>query len=128
MHTIDKNEERQDFVQSFIDRSAFAQQITQHIGNAMEVIPQLNESWDLVFIDADKENYLNYYNLIMPTLKSGSYILADNILWSGKVVDKSALDKDTNLLRAFNKQITEDNRIENILLPIRDGIQIGRVI
>ncbi len=128
LHTIDKNEERQDFVQSFIDRSAFAQQITQHIGNAMEVIPQLNESWDLVFIDADKENYLNYYNLIMPTLKSGSYILADNILWSGKVVDKSALDKDTNLLRAFNKQITEDNRIENILLPIRDGIQIGRVI
>ncbi len=128
LHTIDKNEERQDFVQSFIDRSAFAQQITQHIGNAMEVIPQLNESWDLVFIDADKENYLNYYNLIMPTLKSGSYILADNILWSGKVVDKSALDKDTNLLRAFNKLITEDNRIENILLPIRDGIQIGRVI
>ena len=128
LHTIDKNEERQDFVQSFIDRSNFAQQITQHIGNAMEVIPQLNESWDLVFIDADKENYLNYYNLVLPTLKSGSYILADNILWSGKVVDKSALDKDTNLLREFNKQITQDPRIENILLPIRDGIQIGRVI
>ncbi|MDB4061073.1 O-methyltransferase [Vicingaceae bacterium] len=128
LHTIDKNEERQDFVQSFIDRSNFAQQITQHIGNAMEVIPQLNESWDLVFIDADKENYLNYYNLVLPTLKSGSYILADNILWSGKVVDKSALDKDTNLLRKFNKQITQDPRIENILLPIRDGIQIGRVI
>ena len=128
LHTIDKNEERQDFVQSFIDRSNFAHQITQHIGNAMEVIPQLNESWDLVFIDADKENYLNYYNLVLPTLKSGSYILADNILWSGKVVDKSALDKDTNLLREFNKQITQDPRIENILLPIRDGIQIGRVI
>ena len=128
LHTVDKNEERQDFVQSFIDRSAFAQQITQHIGSALSIIPQLNEDWDLVFIDADKENYLNYYNLIIPTLKSGSYILADNILWSGKVVDVTAQDNDTILLREFNKQITEDPRIENILLPIRDGIQIGRVI
>jgi len=128
LHTVDKNEERQDFVQSFIDRSAFSKQITQHIGSALSIIPQLNEDWDLVFIDADKENYLNYYNLIIPTLKSGSYILADNILWSGKVVDKTAQDKDTILLREFNKQITEDPRIENILLPIRDGIQIGRVI
>tara|TARA_B110000503_G_scaffold142912_1_gene241597 strand:- start:2387 stop:3025 length:639 start_codon:yes stop_codon:yes gene_type:complete len=128
LHTIDKNEELEDFVQSFIDRSKLATQITQHIGDALNVIPQLNEDWDMVFIDADKENYLNYYNLIIPTLKSGSYILADNILWSGKVVDEASQDKDTKLLREFNTQITEDPRIENILLPIRDGIQIGRVI
>ncbi|MFT6167215.1 MAG: putative O-methyltransferase YrrM [Vicingaceae bacterium] len=128
LHTIDKNEELEDFVQSFIDRSKFATQITQHIGDALTVIPQLNEDWDMVFIDADKENYLNYYNLVIPTLKSGSYILADNILWSGKVVDEASQDKDTKLLREFNTQITEDPRIENILLPIRDGIQIGRVI
>ena len=128
LHTIDKNEEREDFVQSFIDRSKFAEQITQHIGDALELIPKLAVDWDLVFIDADKENYLNYYNLIAPNLKSGSYILADNILWSGKVVDESAQDKDTKHLREFNKCMTEDDRIENVLLPIRDGIQIGRVI
>ena len=128
LHTIDKNEELEDFVQSYIDRSKFATQITQHIGDALTVIPQLNEDWDMVFIDADKENYLNYYNLIVPTLKSGSYILADNILWSGKVIDEASQDKDTKLLREFNTQITKDSRIENILLPIRDGIQIGRVI
>jgi len=128
LHTIDKNEEQEYFVQSFIDRSNFATQITQHIGNALALIPQLKEDWDIVFIDADKENYLNYYNLILPNLKSGSYILADNILWSGKVVDETAQDKATSLLREFNLRMTEDPRIENVLLPIRDGIQIGRVI
>lgn len=128
LHTIDKNEERQDFVQSFIDRSDYKNNIIQHIGDAMKIIPQLNEDWDIVFIDADKENYINYYNLLLPNLKSGCYILADNILWSGKVVDETIQDKDTVLLREFNKRMTEDNRIENVLLPIRDGIQIGRVI
>lgn len=128
LHTIDKNEEREDFVQSFVDRSSFKNQITQHIGAALEIIPQLKEEWDLVFIDADKENYLNYYELLMEKLKPGSYILADNILWSGKVVDQDATDKDTKILRTFNRRMTEDKRIENILLPIRDGIQIGRVI
>ncbi len=128
LHSIDKNEEREEFVQEFIDRSNFSTQITQHIGDALEIIPQIKEDWDLVFIDADKENYLNYYNLIITTLKSGSYILADNILWSAKVIDETAQDKNTKLLREFNKCITEDPRVENILLPIRDGIQIGRVI
>ena len=120
LHTIDKNEELEDFVQSFIDRSSLQNNIQQHIGNALEIIPQLDEEWDLVFIDADKENYVNYYELLMPKLKSGSYILADNILWSGKVVDETAQDKDTVLLREFNERITEDSRIENILLPIRE--------
>jgi caffeoyl-CoA O-methyltransferase len=128
LHTIDKNEEREDFVQSFIDRSNFKNSITQHIGKALEIIPTLNEAWDIVFIDADKKNYINYYNLILPQLKTGSYILADNILWSGKVVDEKANDMDTVLLREFNQRMTEDSRIENVLLPIRDGIQIGRVI
>ena len=128
LHTVDKNEELQDFVQSFIDRSPYKSNIVQHIGNAMKIIPNLNEDWDIVFIDADKENYLNYYNLLIPNLKSGCYILADNILWSGKVIDETAQDKDTVLLREFNKRMTEDSRVENILLPIRDGIQIGRVI
>lgn len=128
LHTIDKNEELEDFVRSFIDRSPFQNNVQQHIGNAIEIIPHLDEEWDLVFIDADKENYVNYYELLMPKLKSGCYILADNILWSGKVVDETAKDKDTVLLREFNERITDDSRIENILLPIRDGIQIGRVI
>ncbi|MDA9072098.1 O-methyltransferase [bacterium] len=128
LHTIDKNEELEDFVQGFIDRSPFQNNIQQHIGNALEIIPQLKEDWDIVFIDADKENYINYYDLLLPNLKSGCYILADNILWSGKVVDETAQDKDTELLREFNKRMTEDSRVENVLLPIRDGIQIGRVI
>ena len=128
LHTIDKNEEREDFVQSFINESEYKNQIIQHIGPALKIIPQLNEDWDLVFIDADKENYLNYYELLMEKLKPGSYVLADNILWSGKVVDPKATDKDTEILRTFNRRMTEDERIENILLPIRDGIQIGRVI
>ena len=128
LQTIDKNEELEDFVQRFIDRSSFQNNIQQHIGNALKIIPHLDEEWDLVFIDADKENYVNYYELLMPRLKSGCYILADNILWSGKVVDETAQDKDTVLLREFNERITDDSRIENILLPIRDGIQIGRVI
>lgn len=128
LHTIDKNEELEDFVQRFIDRSSFRNSIQQHIGNALKIIPRLDEEWDLVFIDADKENYVNYYELLMPKLKSGCYILADNILWSGKVIDETAQDKDTVLLREFNERITDDSRIENILLPIRDGIQIGRVI
>ena len=128
LHTIDTNEERQDLVQSFIDEAGYTDQIKQHIGNALEVIPQLNKEWDIVFIDADKENYVNYYKLVIDNMKKGSYIIADNVLWSGKVIeDYNSLDEETKVLVDYNKLIQNDERVENVLLPVRDGLSIARV-
>ncbi len=129
LHTIDNNEEQQELVQSFIDKSDYKSQITQHIGNALDIIPTLKEDWDIVFIDADKENYLNYYRMLINNLKSGSYVIADNVLWSGKVLDKpESLDKETRVLVDYNNFIQKDSRVENVLFPIRDGLSIARVI
>jgi predicted O-methyltransferase YrrM len=88
----------------------------------------MNEKWDLVFIDADKMNYINYYNLIFSQVKIGGYIIADNVLWSGKVADETKNDKDTQLLRSFNDLVSNDERVEEVLLPIRDGLMIARKI
>jgi predicted O-methyltransferase YrrM len=92
----------------------------------MELIPSLPDMWDLVFIDADKKNYLNYYDLVIERMNPGGIILADNILWSGKVIDEGAQDRETVLLRKYNERIQADERVENILLPIRDGIMVAR--
>jgi caffeoyl-CoA O-methyltransferase len=93
----------------------------------MKIIPELDEQFDLVFIDADKLNYINYYNLVFDKVKSGGYILTDNVLWSGRVVQtEGKIDKDTALLKEFNELTQNDERVENILLPIRDGIMIAR--
>ncbi len=128
LHTIDRNEEREDFVQQFIDKAGFKDRIIQHIGNAVEIIPQLKEDWDIVFIDADKENYINYYNLVIPFLKKGAYIIADNVLWSGKVLeDYDNLDEETKVLVEYNTMVQADKRVENVLFPIRDGLNIARV-
>ncbi|MBL4710170.1 MAG: O-methyltransferase [Flavobacteriales bacterium] len=128
LHTIDKNEEQEGFVQGFIDKADFSDKIFQHIGNALEIIPKLKEDWDIVFIDADKENYINYYNLVIPSLKSGAYVIADNVLWSGKVLDDyDNLDEETKVLVDYSKFIQEDERVENVLFPIRDGLNIARV-
>lgn len=125
--TIDINEELEDFVQDFFNQSPYKNQIEYKIADAIELIPTLKYDWDLVFIDADKINYINYYNLLIDNLKSGAYIIADNVLWSGKVVEPvSAKDKDTQLLLDFNKLIQDDERVENLLLPIRDGLMILR--
>lgn len=125
--TIDINYELEPFTRSFFDRSEFSKNIDFQIGNAMEIIPALEEHFDLVFIDADKSNYVNYYHLVFDKVKPGGFILADNVLWSGKVLDDyEKLDQDTQVLIDYNKLIQEDNRVENILLPIRDGIMITR--
>jgi predicted O-methyltransferase YrrM len=92
----------------------------------MKIIPELNEQFDIVFIDADKLNYINYYNLVFSKVKIGGYIIADNVLWSGKVADESKNDKDTELLRAYNLLNHRDERVENVLLPIRDGLMVAR--
>ncbi len=125
--TLDINAQLEDFVRSYISESDYASKIDYRICNAMEEIPQLDEQFDLVFIDADKMNYINYYNLVFDKVKPGGYILSDNVLWSGKVIQtEGKIDKDTQLLKDFNDLIHRDERVENLLLPIRDGIMIAR--
>lgn len=127
LHTIDINEELEDFTQSYFDKSEDGKKIKMHIGNAMEIIPELNETWDMVFIDADKSNYANYYNLVFDHVRPGGFIIADNVLWSGKVVEPlKPQDIDTKALLEFNDMVTKDERVENVLLPIRDGLMVAR--
>jgi len=128
LFTIDKNEELEYFAKKYFDKSPFQKQLKQLVGNALEIIPTLNEKFDLVFIDADKANYVNYFNLIIDKMNPGGVILSDNVLWSGKVVEKvMPKDKDTKALIEYNKMLNLDDRIETILLPIRDGLTISRV-
>ncbi len=129
LHTIDIKEELQDLQRRYFDQSGFGQKIVQHLGPALEVIPALNTSPDLVFIDADKENYIHYYEMVVPMMKRGGIILSDNVLWSGKVLEEtSATDKSTKALLEYNKRIATDPRVETVLLPIRDGLNVTRVV
>jgi predicted O-methyltransferase YrrM len=125
--TIDVNEELQETVQSFISRSGMADRIDFRLGNAMEIVPGLNETFDLVFIDADKENYAHYYDLAFPKVRLGGYILADNVLWGGKVVE-ARKDKDTQALVDYSAKVQNDSRVENVMVSVRDGIMIAKKI
>lgn len=128
LHTIDINEELFDFQRKYFDESPFGKQIFQHLGNALEIIPKLEKTFDLVFIDADKSNYPNYLEIILPKLKKGSVILSDNVLWSGKVVEKLKEDDlDTKALLKYNEALNNHPKLETVLLPIRDGLTISRV-
>jgi len=128
LHTIDHNEELFSLQRKYFDLSGFGKQMIQHIGEALEIIPTLDKTFDLVFIDADKENYSNYFELVVPKMKSGGIILSDNVLWSGKVLEKPKKDDvDTPALIAYNKLVNSDLRVESVLLPIRDGLTITRV-
>ena len=128
LHTIDHNEELFDFQKKYFDRSAYKDQIHQYTGEALDVIPSIKGSFDLVFIDADKANYINYYQAIITNMNKGGVILSDNVLWSGKVTEKpNDKDEDTKALIRYNQMINEDDRVESILLPIRDGLTITRV-
>lgn len=125
--TIDKNEELEELVQRFIEKSPYAGKIECLIGNAMEIIPTLTEQFDLVFIDADKGNYINYYNLVFDQVRPGGYLLIDNVLWSGKVLEPvKEKDVDTQVLIELNRMVHEDPRVEEVLLPIRDGLTVVR--
>lgn len=127
--TLDNNEELFDFQRKYFDQSQWATQIHQHLGNALDIIPNLEKVYDLVFIDADKENYLNYYELIIQKMRKGGIILSDNVLWSGKVLGEvKPNDKSTNALLAYNQRLKNDPRVETVLLPIRDGLTISRVL
>ncbi|MCP4976523.1 MAG: O-methyltransferase [Maribacter sp.] len=129
LHTIDINEELTDFQRRYFDESGYGSQIIQHTGDALEIIPQLNIDFDLVFIDAEKREYLKYFEAIMQKTVPGSIILSDNVLWSGKVVEPlDAKDKTTKVLVAYNQMLKNDPRIETVLLPIRDGLTLSRVL
>ncbi len=128
LHTIDKNEELFDLQRKYFNKSVYTNQIKQHVGQALDIIPTIDVMFDLVFIDADKCNYSNYFHAIINKMNKGGVIISDNVLWSGKVVEKVApKDKDTPALIAYNKLLKEDSRIETVLLPIRDGLTISRV-
>lgn len=125
--TLDVNEELEAMVREFFANSAYGEQIDYRIGNAIELIPELSTVFDLVFIDADKKNYLNYYNLVFDKVRSGGFIIADNVLWSGKVVQtEKKTDQDTQAILDFNRWVQEDDRVENVLFPIRDGLMVVR--
>lgn len=129
LDTMDNNEELYDFQRKYFDLSAWKDSITQHLGNALDMIPLLNKKFDLVFIDADKENYINYYNMILPLMNKGGIILSDNVLWSGKVLEPlKPNDTSTKILLEYNKLLKEDPRVETVLLPIRDGLTVSRVV
>ena len=127
--TIDINEELMDFQKKYFDLSDWKGQIFQHLGDATEIIPNLDKKYDLVFVDADKENYLNYFEIILPKMNKGGIILSDNVLWSGKVLETpNPKDLSTNVLLEYNKKLKEDPRVETVLLPIRDGLTVSRVL
>ena len=129
LHTIDVNEELVDFQRKYFDKSDYGNQIHQHLGSAIDVIPTLDAKFDLVFIDADKPNYVNYFNIIIDKMNPGGIILSDNVLWSGKVLAPlQPKDESTRVLLEYNKLLNEDPRIETVLLPIRDGLTVSRIL
>ena len=129
LDTIDIKEELVTIQQKYFDLSPWKNQITAHLGDALEIIPTLNKTYDLVFIDADKENYINYFNMIVPMMNQGGIILSDNVLWSGKVLEKlNPKDMSTKILLEYNQIVNADPRVETVLLPIRDGLTVTRVL
>jgi caffeoyl-CoA O-methyltransferase len=125
--TIDINEELETRVRDYFEQAGLSKKVEYRIGNALTIIPTLEQQFDLVFIDADKENYSRYYDLIFDKVKVGGIILADNVLWSGKIT-MSKPDKDTRALLEFNAKVNDDTRVENVLLPVRDGIMMARKV
>lgn len=126
--TIDINEELGAVSNKYFQKSAYAKRILPMVGNAMDIVPTLDKKFDLVFIDADKDNYLNYYNMVVDQCNPGALIICDNVLWSGKVLEPAKpKDVDTKVLQELNAFITQDDRVENVLMPIRDGLMLARV-
>lgn len=125
--TIDINDELTPMVKEYIQKENLLNKIDIRTGNALNIIPELEMEFDLVFIDADKLNYANYFDLVINKVRAGGWILADNVLWSGKIVEEEK-DKDTIAIDAYNKKIQNDSRVENVIISIRDGVSIARKI
>ncbi|MEZ4827814.1 MAG: O-methyltransferase [Bacteroidia bacterium] len=126
LDTIDVNPELEVHITRALERSGVADRVNLHFGPALEIIPTLEGPFDLVFIDADKNNYLNYFEMVLPRLSDRGIILADNVLWSGRIFDQAILDKETVGIRAFTAFIQQDERVEQVILPVRDGIMLIR--
>jgi predicted O-methyltransferase YrrM len=124
--TIDRNEELEDIVKFFLNKAQLQNKVQMMVGDAKEIIPNLKYNWDLVFIDADKEAYIQYFDLVIDKLNSGGIIIADNVLWSGKILEQNTKDKSCVALQKFNEYVCNDERVENVLLPIRDGLNVIR--
>jgi caffeoyl-CoA O-methyltransferase len=126
LHTIELRKEDAGTAQNFFDRSALKEKIILHIGEAGEIIGKLDESWDLVFIDADKENYIHYFNLVLPKMKTNGFILADNVLFHGQVLEEEIRGRNARAIQAFNDFIAGRDDIEKLMLPVRDGLYVLR--
>lgn len=127
--TIDVNEELEDLVREYVTKAVMEEKIDYRIGDAMQLIPELEDMFDIVFIDADKKNYCNYYDLVFDKVRKGGYIIADNVLWSGKVLeDYETLDRETKIIMDYNRKVHEDPRVQEVLLPIRDGLMVARKV
>ncbi len=124
LHTIEIRKEDADISKNYFSKSLYDKQIILHEGNALEIIPALNETWDLVFIDADKVNYINYYELTLPRLKKGGFLLADNVLFHGEVLEENITGKNAKAIHAFNEHILNDERVEHVIVTVRDGIML----
>lgn len=128
LYTIDINEELEEMVRRYLAKAGINDKVDYRIGDALDIIPKLDEQWDLVFIDADKVNYANYFDLAVDNVRPGGFIIADNVLWSGKVLEKNRkkLDEDTEAIMDFNDKVHRDVRVENVLFPVRDGLMVMR--
>jgi predicted O-methyltransferase YrrM len=124
LHTIDINPELEDMARKYFAKAGVEHQINFYIGNAMEVIPKIDAVFDLVFIDADKTNYKNYLKLVLPKVRSGGIIIADNVLWNGKVLKEAKNDPETKAIQEFNEYVQASKEVDNLLLPLRDGLMI----
>ena len=126
--TIDKNEEIIDFQNKYFEKSGYREKIIQLNGEALDIIETLSDKFDIVFLDADKENYIEYYKSISKKLVKGGILISDNVLWSGKVLEETSNDLETDILKRFNRLLKNDKKFETIIIPIRDGVSISRLI
>lgn len=128
LHTFEVFDEQEDFLRPWFERSEYADRIHLHIGNALQLVPEMDVEWDMVFVDADKREYVQYYEMVLPRLKPGGYIVADNTLWYGRVIEKDTRDSDLQTLgiKAFNDVVAQDDRVEKVIVPIRDGLTLIR--
>ena len=128
LDTVEVNDELEDIIKKYLQLAKVSNLVTLHIGNALEIITGLNKNYDLVFIDGDKREYPEYYKTILPKVKVGGFIIADNVLWNGKVIDPDSNDVHTNAIMEFNRMVQDDKSVENVLLPMRDGLMLIRKI
>ncbi len=129
LHTFEVFDEQEDFIRKWFERSPYANQLHLHIGDALDLVPQMDVQWDLAFIDADKRRYVEYYNMVLPRMRKGGFILADNTLWYGHVLETNTRESDLQTIgvKAFNDLVAQDDRVEKVILPIRDGLTLIHV-